>query len=221
MWQTQYILSNLCAVPMILLTGRAADKLPAKFMVPFSLLFQILIMTLYCFVHDPTSWQCYFLTLFQTGSGFMVCVTMVSYLQKRIPKMVRGMVLALISVASCFGEIIYNNLYTYLLKNWRTNKYPISDGGYLAAPFMAIIMIDIFVLLVLAVVIPLGWYGMNEGGHGGDEEPKEEGYMDETQVPELPNNDELEVIAETKTELETSLGSYAVGSFAGLKNPFG
>lgn len=210
-WQAQYLIANFCAVPMILVTGRLSDRLPAKMTVPATVCFQLIIMTLYLFVDDPTSWECYILSVFLAGSGFAVSVSMLSYLMKRIPKMVRGMMIAVISVASCVGSVIYLNLYSLLLDKWKAADYP---DGYQHATFLSVIWIDLLVLAILAVVIPLGWYGMNEGGHGGEEEPKELGYMDDAQVPDLPKNQDLEVIEE-QDELETSLDS-----FAGLKNPF-
>lgn len=178
---------------------------------PVTVAFQLIIMTLYLFVDDPTSWECYALSVFLAGSGFSVSVSMLAYLTKRIPKMVRGIMIAVVSVASSLGSIIYLKLYSVLLNTWKSAEYP---GGYEHATFLSVIWIDLLVLVVLAVVIPLGWYGMNEGGHGGEEDAKELGYMDDAQVPDLPKNQDLEVIEE-QTELETSMDS-----FAGLRNPF-
>jgi hypothetical protein len=65
----------------------------------------------YLFVSDPNGWGNWSLTIFQTGSGFSVAVSMGAYLNKRLPKMIRGMMLAVISASSSVGSIIYLQLY--------------------------------------------------------------------------------------------------------------
>ena len=42
--------SNICAIPMVVIIGKLADKLPAKLFVPLSFFFQIAVMTAYMFV---------------------------------------------------------------------------------------------------------------------------------------------------------------------------
>lgn len=67
----------------------------------------MILMSLYLFVKTPTGWACYTLSVFQNGAGLAVIVSMFSYLQKRIPKMIRGMTIAVIAVSGCVGSIIY------------------------------------------------------------------------------------------------------------------
>lgn len=64
LWQTQTLLTNLCAVPIVMVTGRMADKVSAKILVPGCIIFQILVMTGYMFIKDPRSWQAYLCAVF-------------------------------------------------------------------------------------------------------------------------------------------------------------
>ena len=62
------------------------------------------------FCHDPTHWFAYLLSAFQGGSGFMIIVAMQGYAVKRVPKMIRGIVMALIIALSGVGGIVYLQL---------------------------------------------------------------------------------------------------------------
>ena len=92
---------------MVFIVGKVSDKISAKILVPAILLFQILVMTAYMFCHDPTSWYAYFLSVFQGGSGFIIVVSMQGYAVKRVPKMIRGIIMSLIAVFAAFGTILY------------------------------------------------------------------------------------------------------------------
>ena len=92
---------------MVFIVGKVSDKISAKILVPAILLFQILVMTAYMFCHDPTSWYAYFLSVFQGGSGFIIVVSMQGYAVKRVPKMIRGIIMSLIAVFASIGTILY------------------------------------------------------------------------------------------------------------------
>lgn len=127
-------------------------------MVPATVVFQLVVMCLYLFVNDPTSVWTYLLATVLAGSGFSVSVSMMAYIVKRIPKMVRGMTIAVVSVASCIGSIIYLQIYAHLAA--------LNDGTFAKATFVSTIIIDVVVLIALAVFVPCGWYGYDDGGHG-------------------------------------------------------
>ena len=52
-WQKQNLITNCCAIPFVILAGKFADKTSAKILIPGTLVIQIIVMTLYCFVPDP------------------------------------------------------------------------------------------------------------------------------------------------------------------------
>jgi hypothetical protein len=64
LWQEQNLITNLCAIPIIIFTGRSCDKISAKILIPACILFQIIVMTAYCFIKSPKSWGAYVLAIF-------------------------------------------------------------------------------------------------------------------------------------------------------------
>jgi len=64
-------------------------------------------MTAYYFCDDPSAWYAYVLSCFQAGSGFMIIVAMQGYAVKRVPKMIRGITMAVIMALSNLGGVIY------------------------------------------------------------------------------------------------------------------
>lgn len=106
-WQTQNIISNCFALPMVFIVGRLSDRVSPKALVPGVLIFQILVMGGYMFCDHPESWYAYVLSAFQGGSGFIIIVAMQGYAAKRVPKMIRGIIMALIIALSGVGGIIY------------------------------------------------------------------------------------------------------------------
>lgn len=132
---------------MVFLVGKSSDRVSPKILVPGVLIFQILVMSGYMFCQDPTSWYAYFLSAFQGGSGFCVIVAMQGYAVKRVPKMIRGIVMALIIALSGLGGIIY---------------LQISKIFFQTAPNMVFGLIGIFdviVLVFILVMIAMGKYG--------------------------------------------------------------
>jgi len=129
---------------MVFLVGRISDKVSPKILVPAVLIFQILIMTGYLFCHDPTSWYAYTLSAFQGGSGFMIIVAMQGYAVKRVPKMIRGIIMALIIALSAFGGIIYLQL---------------SKLFFETAPGMVFGLVGVFDALVLVFIITMIFMG--------------------------------------------------------------
>lgn len=73
-WQTQNLISSICALPLVFLTGRVADSVSPKIMTPLVIIFQMLVMLAYYFIKNPESSFAYFLSAFQAGSGFMLIV---------------------------------------------------------------------------------------------------------------------------------------------------
>ena len=107
----------------------------------------MIIMIGYMFCQDPSSWYAYFLSVFQAGSGFTIIVAMQGYALKRVPKMIRGIILALIAGASSFGSIVY---------------LQISKQFYESAPNMVfgwMGIFDGFVLIMIVIAVFLGYYG--------------------------------------------------------------
>lgn len=101
----------------------------------------------YMFCEDPTSWYAYFLSAFQGGSGFIIIVAMQGYAVKRVPKMIRGIVMALIISLSGLGGLIY---------------LQISKVFFTTAPNMVFGVIGLFdalVLVLIVISIMAGWYG--------------------------------------------------------------
>jgi MFS family permease len=73
-------------------------------------------MIAYCFVGSPEGWGAYACAVFMAGSGSFLVVVMQSYVSKRTPKDIRGMIFAIIGVMCALGSIVYLQLYGYLLR---------------------------------------------------------------------------------------------------------
>lgn len=132
---------------MVFFVGRMSDKVSPKILVPGVLIFQIIVMLAYMFCKDPSSWYAYFLSAFQGGSGFIIIVAMQGYAVKRVPKMIRGITMALIISLSGVGGIIYLQL---------------SKIFFVKAPNMVFGLIGFFdaiVLVLILVAIMCGKYG--------------------------------------------------------------
>lgn len=161
-------------------------------MAPFVLVFQILVMTGYMFIHDPRSFASYFLSAFQAGSGFMIITVMQGYAVKRVPKMIRGIVMALIIAAASLGGVLY---------------LQVSKLFYESNPNMVFGLIAIFdgvSLIAVLICIAFGKYGeppsqielegendskaneVGDGGHYMDIEP-DTGFAGD--IPDAPFGD--------------------------------
>jgi len=160
-WQMQNLIANICAIPFVMLSGKVADRISPKCFIPFTLIFQIAVMTCYCFVKFPKNWGAYACATAQAGSAMMIVVTMQSYVAKRTPKNIRGMIFAVIGVMSAIGSIIYLQLYGVLYK-----AYP--QAPWLA--FGVIAMIDFVCLVFLLVCIFMGKFGDPAAGTVDDSE---------------------------------------------------
>jgi MFS family permease len=79
----------------------------------------------------------------------VIVVVMQSYVAKRTPKNIRGMIFAVIGVMAALGSIVYLQLYGLLI---RLYYYP-------AWAFATIGLIDIFMVLFLFLMIFLGKFG--------------------------------------------------------------
>ena len=99
------------------------------------------------FCQDPRSWYAYLLSAFQGGSGYAIVVAMQGYAVKRVPKMIRGIIMALIISFSGIGGILY---------------LQISKVFFETAPnmvFGVIALFDALVLVFICVCIMFGLYG--------------------------------------------------------------
>lgn len=175
---------------MVFLVGKFSDKLSPKILVPGVLIFQIIVMTAYMFCGDPTNWYAYFLSAFQGGSGFIIIVAMQGYAVKRVPKMIRGIVMALIIALSSVGGILY---------------LQISKVFFVKAPNMVFGLIGIFdviVLVFILIMIAMGKYGdapPQEDAFGEGNSQKNEGatadfvkdHEFDDDVADVPFNKEL------------------------------
>jgi|LauGreDrversion4_2_1035121.scaffolds.fasta_scaffold126648_2 hypothetical protein len=77
----------------------------------------------------------------------VIIVVMQSYVSKRCPKNVRGMVYAVIGILSSLGSILYLQTYNVLVQ----------FGQFMA--FGTVAIIDLVWLIFLLVMIVLGKYG--------------------------------------------------------------
>ena len=100
-------------------------------------------MGAYMFCDDPTSWYAYLLSAFQGGSGYAIIVAMQGYAVKRVPKMIRGIIMALIISFSGIGGIIY---------------LQVSKLFFTTAPNMVFGIIAIFDALVLVFIVRIFFF---------------------------------------------------------------
>lgn len=135
------------------------------------------------FCSDPSNWYAYLLSAFQGGSGFIIIVAMQGYAVKRVPKMIRGIVMALIIALSGIGGILY---------------LQISKLFFTSAPnmvFGVIGLFDILVLILIIVAIMMGKYGdvapQEDDGAGSKEQnvtaddfAKDHAFDDD--IPDVP-----------------------------------
>ena len=213
-WQQQNLISNICAIPILFGVGKVTDKVSAKILVPGVLFFQIVLMMAYMFCHDPTSWYAYFLAVFQGGSGYAIIVAMQGYAVKRVPKMIRGIIMSLIAIFASIGTIGYLQLQKVFFK-----QHPNMVFGTLA-------FFDLIAFILIVVSIVFGWYGepaQKQGdGDGASNAPEDNtalnedvGFTDE--FPEVPFARDLyeEAVPEVSEYREETLAhhlSYAEDS---------
>ena len=168
------------------------------------------------FCEDPTNWFAYFLAAFQGGSGYAVIVAMQGYAVKRVPKMIRGIVMALIIFGSGVGGIVY---------------LQISKLFFKSAPNMVFGLIGLFdlaVLVFIVIMIALGKYGdiaPQEDTFGEGNSQKNEKTADfvkdqeyDNDIPDVPFGHDLydEHIPEMSEQFENS--SYHTRRFGGKKS---
>lgn len=131
-----------------------------------------------------------------------IIVSMQSYITKRTPKMVRGMVMATIGAMGCAGSVLYLQL-----SAWASKWQPFMIFGVIA-------ILDFIVLVGLLIFIKMGKFGQPayDMGDGSDEEAKSAqsargaddgagGYDDIPQLPEVYDERILE--AEEDNEAST------------------
>ena len=140
---------NLMALPILFIFAKFVDKCSAKIMIPISFLFQIAVMMGYYAVPTPDHWSAYFMSVFQAGCGFVCVVTTQSYVAKRCPTMIRGMIMGILGVFSSFGIIAYLMLVQYTIPDY---------VGY-AWVFGYVAIMDAVILIFLVILICLGKFG--------------------------------------------------------------
>jgi hypothetical protein len=141
-------------------------------MIPIAYVFQIIVMVGFMFVPSPAHWSAYFMAVFQAGSGMVLIVTTQSYVAKRCPKMIRGMIMGIVGVFTSFGAIIYLQLIHFTVPS-KTFSY-----GWV---FGWVAVLDVVALAFLLVMICLGKYGQsaahedNALDEGNSHKPQSEG----------------------------------------------
>ena len=146
-WQENTLLSNICALPIIIISGRLADRFSAKVMGPLFIILQILMSGAYYFIKEPNTAPAFILAAFFNGIASGVIVILQGYAVKRVPKMIRGITMAVMIAVASTGGIIY---------------LQISKLFYTSAPWMIFVLIgllDIPILIFLLVAIYCGKWG--------------------------------------------------------------
>ena len=87
--------------------GKIADKVSAKILIPGGLIYQMIVFTIYCYIPDPQSTLAYVMAVPQVGTQMVLIVSMQSYIAKRCPKNIRGMIFAVIGICSALGCVFY------------------------------------------------------------------------------------------------------------------
>lgn len=118
LWQRQNLIANLCAIPQVILAGKLSDKVSAKKLIPAGIIYQILVFTAYCFVEHPQDSLAYVLAVFQVGTQMIMIVSMQSYIAKRCPKNIRGMIFAVIGICCALGCVGYLQVYGLLSRHF-------------------------------------------------------------------------------------------------------
>ena len=143
-WQETTLIANICALPIIIISGRLADRFSAKVMGPLFLVIQIIMCSSYYFVKEPNTAFAYILAIFLNGVGSAVIVILQGYAVKRVPKMIRGITMAFMIAVASTGGIIY---------------LQITKLFYTTAPwmiFVTVAILDIPILLLLLIAIYCG-----------------------------------------------------------------
>lgn len=179
----------MCAIPFVIVAGKLSDKVSAKILVPGGLIFQSIVFTLYCFVPNPTSWTAYALAVPQAGTVMIVIVTMQSYVSKRCPKNIRGMIFAVIGIFSALGCVSYLQTYNLL-----DNIF----GPSMA--FGTIVLFDVVWLIVLLIFIAIGKYGNPAPGTDENEDQEALDVMGPIDAPIDPSQINKEIEFEEKNQ---------------------
>lgn len=116
-------------------------------------------MIAYCFVSKPNSWGAYACALFQAGSAMVMVVVMQSYVSKRTPKNIRGMIFAVIGCMCAIGSIVYLQVYGALMRAYYWPPWA----------FATIALIDVVMLMFLFLMIMLGKFGNPPEGTDEDQ----------------------------------------------------
>jgi len=140
-------------------------------MIPIAYCFQIAVMVGFMFVPSPDHWSAYFMAVFQAGSGMVLIVTTQSYVSKRCPKMIRGMIMGIVGVFTAIGGIAYLELIHYTVPE-------VVGFGWV---FGWAAVLDALALAFLSVMICMGKYGQsakhedNALDEGQSHKPQSEG----------------------------------------------
>ena len=112
-------------------------------------------MVAFMFVPSPAHWSAYVCSIFNAGSGMVLIVNTQSYVAKRTPKMIRGMIYGVMGMVTSIGIIIYLQLVRYTVCStpgegcWVNYKWVF---GYVAA-------MDGLFLIIALIFIWNGTFG--------------------------------------------------------------
>lgn len=147
----------------MIIAGRVADKVSAKKLIPAGIMYQIVVFTLYCFVPNPLDPSAYVLAVFQVGTQMIMIVSMQSYIAKRCPKNIRGMIFAVIGICCALGTVGYLQIYGYLARMFNSQVWA----------FATIAIIDAIWLVIIVFFILIGKYGAPAPGTDDQEDQEQ------------------------------------------------
>jgi hypothetical protein len=101
------------------------------------------------FIPDPEHWSGYLAAVFQNGTGMINVVTIMSFITKRTPKMVRGIIMNLFGAIGSFGCIVYLQLVRQTVPN---------IFGY-SMCFGYVVVLDVISLILVMILIWCNKFG--------------------------------------------------------------
>lgn len=104
-----------------------------------------------------------------------VVISMTSYISKRTPKNIRGMIFAVIGSMSAIGSIFYLQIYNVLIRVF----------GWPWLSFATMALLDSIVLIFLLIMIAIGKFGMAAPDTMEEERGADEGAGGYADIPKL------------------------------------
>ena len=166
-------------------------------------------MTCYCFVASPLNWGAYVCAMFLAGSASSMIVVMQSYVAKRTPKNIRGMIFAMIGVVCAIGSILYLQIYGILYETFPNQPW---------LSFGVISLFDCLVLVFLLIMIWMGKFG--EAPPGTDDDIDDRGadtgaggYDD---IPKLDEAEQNALEKKPKPSLKNAVAKAVLDNLANV-----